>query len=63
MIYLGIVFLGENPESENVKSAYGIFGAFAAVWGLADILTFLFNDQRRALHDFIAGTVVVKTNV
>jgi uncharacterized RDD family membrane protein YckC len=63
MIYLGIVFLDENPESENVKSAYGIFGALAAVWGLADILTFLFNDKRRALHDFIAGTVVVKTNV
>ena len=62
-IYLGISFLGENPEAENVKSAYGVFAALASVWGLADILTFLFNDKRRALHDFLAGTVVVKTNV
>jgi uncharacterized RDD family membrane protein YckC len=63
VIYLGIAFLGENPEAENVKATYGIFVNVAAAWGLADILTFLFNDKRRALHDFLAGTVVVKTNV
>jgi uncharacterized RDD family membrane protein YckC len=63
VIYIGIAFLGENPEAENVKSAYGTLAGFATIWGLADILTFLFNNKRRALHDFIAGTVVVKTNV
>lgn len=30
------------------------------LWFLAEILTMLTNDKRRALHDFIAGTVVVR---
>jgi uncharacterized RDD family membrane protein YckC len=29
-------------------------------WFLAEIITMLFNDKRRALHDLIAGSVVVK---
>ncbi len=62
-IFLGIAFLTEDPEAERVKLTYGIFGIFATIWGLADILTFFLSDKRRALHDFIAGTVVVKTNV
>jgi uncharacterized RDD family membrane protein YckC len=62
-IYLGIAFFGESPESENLKAAYTPIVIFVTVWVLADILTFLFNDKCRALHDFIAGTVVVRTNV
>lgn len=62
-VTLSIVYLGENPESESLRIPYGIFGLFAFVWASADILTFFYNDKRRALHDFIAGTVVVKTNV
>jgi uncharacterized RDD family membrane protein YckC len=31
-----------------------------ALWGLADILVFIFNPKGRALHDLIAGTVVIK---
>ena len=62
-IYLGLRFLNENPESENVKSAYAALAQVAGIWALADILTFFFNVKRRALHDFLAGTVVVKTNV
>lgn len=30
-------------------------------WVLLEILTMLFNERRRAVHDFIAGTVVVRT--
>ena len=29
-------------------------------WGLAEIVTMLFNAKRRAVHDFIAGTVVIR---
>jgi uncharacterized RDD family membrane protein YckC len=29
------------------------------VWCYAEVITMLFNKQRRALHDFIAGTVVI----
>ncbi|HEX8367237.1 MAG TPA: RDD family protein [Pyrinomonadaceae bacterium] len=31
-------------------------------WGVADLVVFFTNDKRRALHDYIAGTVVVRIN-
>ena len=39
-----------------ISAAFGL-------WFLAEILTMLTNSKRRALHDFIAGTVVVRTNI
>jgi uncharacterized RDD family membrane protein YckC len=33
------------------------------LWFLAEVLTMFTNRKRRALHDFIAGTVVVRTNI
>lgn len=35
----------------------------ALIWWFAEIVTMLTNEKRRALHDFIAGTVVVRTNI
>lgn len=35
-------------------------GILSQIWSLSDLLVFLFNKKRRALHDFIAGTVVVR---
>ncbi|HEX8249857.1 MAG TPA: RDD family protein [Pyrinomonadaceae bacterium] len=32
------------------------------VWGIVDLLAVLTNEKRRALHDYIAGTVVVRIN-
>jgi uncharacterized RDD family membrane protein YckC len=32
------------------------------LWFVAEVVTMLTNAKRRALHDFIAGTVVVRTN-
>ena len=31
-------------------------------WFLLEIVTMTFNSKRRALHDFIAGSVVVKAS-
>lgn len=33
------------------------------VFGIADAIVWLVNDKHRALHDFIAGTIVVRTDV
>lgn len=33
------------------------------LWFLAEIVTMLTNSRRRALHDFIAGTIVVRTSI
>jgi uncharacterized RDD family membrane protein YckC len=31
-----------------------------ALWGLADVMVFILNSKGRALHDLIAGTVVIR---
>ena len=40
----------------------GFLAILPGLWYLAEVLTMLTNDKRRALHDFIAGTVVIRTN-
>lgn len=62
-IIIGIAALSYDAESMSMKYVFGIYMTIAAVWGLADISVFFSNDQRRALHDYIAGTVVIKTDV
>ena len=47
----------ESGASDLLLNAY-VYSA--AAWGLAEIITMLFNPKRRAVHDFIAGTVVVR---
>ena len=49
----------------NGESGTGVgwFLWIFAGWYLAEIITMLTNNKRRALHDFIAGTVVVRTNI
>ena len=39
----------------------GLFGIMCTIWALADILTVFTNKKRRALHDYIAGSVVIRT--
>jgi len=36
------------------------FFAIAVAWGVLEFITMLFNSKRRAIHDWIAGTVVVR---
>jgi uncharacterized RDD family membrane protein YckC len=36
--------------------------ALPMLWFAAEVVTMLTNSRRRALHDFVAGTVVVRTN-
>src|SRR4051812_17434447 len=45
------------------SSSSWLLAALPGLWFVAEIVTMLTNDKRRALHDFIAGTVVIRTNV
>lgn len=36
------------------------FGVVAVIWALSEFITMLFNDKRRAVHDYIGKTVVVR---
>jgi uncharacterized RDD family membrane protein YckC len=38
-----------------------VLGYVSFIWGWADILTVFTNTKRRALHDYIAGSVVIRT--
>lgn len=42
-------------------SVYLLVIALAWIW--AEVITMLFNPRRRAVHDFLAQTVVIRTNV
>jgi uncharacterized RDD family membrane protein YckC len=53
----------ENSETFNNDRVYWLLTGIPGLWFLAEVLTMLTNRKRRALHDFIAGTVVVRTNV
>lgn len=41
---------------------FWLLSAVPVLWFVAEVLTMFTNEKRRALHDFIAGTVVVRTN-
>jgi uncharacterized RDD family membrane protein YckC len=39
-----------------------LFDNASVIWFIIEIVTCLLNEKRRALHDYIAGTVVVKND-
>ncbi len=49
---------GDLPTSREMWTSFVV-----VAWWFAEIVTMLTNEKRRAVHDFIAGTVVVRTNV
>lgn len=51
---------GENSSAELWQT---LLSGLMMLFALADIIVCLSNDRRRALHDFIAGTIVVRTDV
>jgi uncharacterized RDD family membrane protein YckC len=61
MISISLVLSGRPRDSKTISMADMILGMGALLWFVAEILTCLMNQKRRAVHDFIAGTVVVKT--
>jgi uncharacterized RDD family membrane protein YckC len=54
-----------NPElifNNAVTSISDLFGYAWLLWFLLEIISMLFNDKKRAVHDIIAKTVVIKTD-
>ena len=50
--------VGFAPEPALYQAAWNL----AWLWAILELLTMLLNDQRRAIHDWIAGTVVVRAD-
>jgi uncharacterized RDD family membrane protein YckC len=55
----GLLDLYQQIKSTEPAWGRWLSGA-AEVWGWSELLVLLFNDRRRALHDFMAGTIVVR---
>jgi len=64
LILTGSLSPGAVVSGEALTNSKGfwLLTALPGLWFVAEVLTMLTNDKRRALHDFIAGTVVVRTN-
>ena len=47
-------------EPKNITTIDWIIMYSSGIWLLLELITMLTNDKRRALHDFIAGSVVIR---
>jgi uncharacterized RDD family membrane protein YckC len=55
---------GAHPYEAGMESAvFSIFGYASLIWFLLEIVSMFTNKQRRAIHDFIGGSVVVREDV
>ncbi len=45
--------------NEHAPAWFGSVGIFHQVWIWSEVVVLLFNARKRAIHDFIAGTVVI----
>ncbi|MEM8683305.1 MAG: RDD family protein [Pseudomonadota bacterium] len=64
---LSIIYLiafGAGLEDAEVSGAAAVIqyatGYAVGLWGIAELVTMMFNRKRRALHDLLARTVVVR---
>lgn len=53
----------KHPEQALDLPLFGLLSMAPFLWFVVEVVTMFSNDKRRALHDVIAGTVVVRTNV
>lgn len=58
-----VVVNGSFVISDNTSDTEIIIGAIVGAWILGCFMCALINSKSRALHDFMAGTVVVKTSL
>ncbi len=54
---------GSGGPAHEPHGLYGLAMEIPGLWFLAEVITMFSNDKRRALHDFIAGTVVIRTRL
>lgn len=58
--YAQIVFYGHTWDSLEQGVLFTIIGFAMIGWVVLESVSMLFNEKRRAVHDYIAGSVVVR---
>ena len=59
LLYAASVLKGEEFDPNQLT---GTAALVAGTWFILEIISMLLNKKRRALHDLLAGTVVIRTN-
>lgn len=63
LIYFIFHLIREDLSTTEILDSFDDFvGIVALFWILLELISMLANDKRRAIHDFIAGSVVIKTD-
>lgn len=57
--YINVV-IGKVKDFSSFPMWFWVLGMASFIWSLLEIITMLTNNKRRAIHDFIAGSVVKK---
>lgn len=61
-LYFSLRYIARTQKMvEMAPPWYGLVNILMQVWIWGEFVTMLFNKKRRAVHDFIAGTVVIRT--
>ena len=64
VFFPGHIFFTRADYKQLIFSpSFKIIVAASIIWTIANIIVFFSNDKRRAIHDYIAATVVVRTNL
>jgi uncharacterized RDD family membrane protein YckC len=61
---LPVVLQGKDPyQMKEAKDVLNIllWSSISTLWFIAELITMLTNKKRRAIHDFIASSVVIKS--
>jgi len=58
-----IFFTKADYRQFILSPSFKLVALLFIVLAIANIIVFFSNDKRRAIHDYIAGTVVVRTNI
>ena len=54
------VFSNINPFDQELSFSMLFFGSIIFLWFLLEMITMFSNEKRRALHDYIAGSIVIR---
>ena len=68
MVYFTVNLALESSDLQALKTGnmldgLMVFLSLSMIWWILEILTMFSNPKRRALHDYIAGTVVIRMHI
>jgi len=64
LLLISVIYIAfNNALSKPLIYTIAGFSILALVWIIAEFVTMLLNEKRRSIHDFIGGTVVIRTDI